>query len=286
MTRPRLSKVVRKATMFQSLSLLREKVQLLPPGPFLVPAIFLVSLGGSLLPPGRARSLSITAALAYLLAQFRHPTGDEIQDGLLPIQGLVIFAHWCDFYVLHDAEKEYYRIKKATIERAKENAGQKTKDVRRGLGWHFDLAMTLRGVGWNWQVKNIPQTTPKTKWQFIQTQISKAMLFYFLFDFIWYNIQGSRYASPSPPPLASETIPRQILWTWIPGLESYYSLNMQFPLFAALTVGVGLCSQEDWKPIMGNLRDVNSVRDFWGRFWHQGLRRVRDIHSLNSVRAC
>ena len=148
------------------------------------------------------------------------------------------------------------------------------RNRRKGLEWHFDLAMSMRGVGWNWQVKNIPQVTPKTKWQFVRTQLSKAFLFYFLFDFIWYNIQGSIYATPSPPPLLSDTVPRQILWTWIPGLESYYSFNMQFPLFSALMVGLGFYEPEDWPPIMGRLRDVDCVRDFWGKFWHQGLRKV------------
>jgi hypothetical protein len=106
--------------------------------------------------------------------------------------------------------------------------------------------------------------------QFIHTQLLKSFIFYFLFDLIWYIIQDT----PHPQPLESASIPQQILWTWIPGLESYYSLNMQFPLFAALTVGLGMYDPGDWPPIMGRLRDVCCVRDFWGRFWHQGLRRV------------
>jgi hypothetical protein len=144
------------------------------------------------------------------------------------------------------------------------------------LGWGFDLHSSMRGVGWNWRVRNIPASTPQSKWQFIRTEVSKTFLFYLFFDFIWYNIQGSIYATPSPPPsLTSDTVQRQIFWTWIPGLESYYSLNMQFCLFSALTVGLRLYEPDDWPPIMGRLREVGSVRDFWGKFWHQGLRRVR-----------
>jgi hypothetical protein len=214
-----------------------------------------------------------------LLAQFRYPTGDVVQDGLLPIQGLILFTHWIDFYLLHNTEREYFKVKDTEGKEGREGKEVTEAKVggrsgRKGLGWHFDLATSMRGVGWNWQVKNIPQTTQKTKWQFVRTQLSKAFLFYLLFDFIWYNIQGSIYATLSPPPLLSDTIPRQILWTWIPGLESYYSLNMQFPLFATLMVGLGFYGPEDWPPIMGRLRDVDCVRDFWGKFWHQGLRRV------------
>jgi len=275
------------------LSLLRSKVQLPPATPLLVPAIFLISLGGSLLPPNRTRSLAVTAVLGYLLSQFRHPTGDAIQDGLLPIQGLIVFSHWIDFYVLHDAEWEYFRLKDVESEKGLEErkvkegdeAGEgkegekdgKGKRKRKRMGWNFDLMTTLRGVGWNWRVNNIPEAAPTTKWQFIRAQLLKAFTFYLLFDLIWYKIQCSPFSSPFPPPLISLPIYRQILWTWIPGLESYYSLNMQFPLFAALTVGLGWCGPGDWPPIMGRLRDVETVRDFWGRFWHQGLRRTLGI---------
>lgn len=138
-------------------SLLREKVQLPPLGPFLAPAIFLTSLSGSLLPPGKSRSLCVTTALVGLLVQFRQPLGDTVQGGLLPIQGLLLFLHWCDFYVLHSPDKEYFRLK------------DKDKDVtqkswRGRLGWNFDLTTSLRGVGWNWEVKNVPQSNPTTKW--------------------------------------------------------------------------------------------------------------------------
>ena len=33
-----------------------------------------------------------------------------------------------------------------------------------GLGWHFNLMTSMRGVGWNWRVKNIPSIPPQTKW--------------------------------------------------------------------------------------------------------------------------
>ena len=102
-----------------------------------MPAIFLVSLGGSFLPPGRTRSLSIAAVLTYLLAQFRHPTGDVIQDGLLPIQGLILFAHWVDFYLLHDVEREFFRVKDVKGG----SAGKRDEKGRRWvrLGWTGEI---------------------------------------------------------------------------------------------------------------------------------------------------
>lgn len=129
-------------------SLLRDKVQLPPAGPFLVPAILIASICGSLLQKGNVRSIGVTSILFYLLRQIsRHRTGDLIQDGLLPIQGLILFLHWFDFFVLHTPEREYFRLKDKVDE---------TKTRWGNLGWHFDLNTSLRGIGWNWKVKNIP----------------------------------------------------------------------------------------------------------------------------------
>lgn len=95
-----------------------------------MPTILLVLLGGSLLPSGKTSSLGVTAVLSYLLSQFRHPTRDVIQDAVLPIQGLILFAKWVDFYVLHDAEKEYWRVKDV------KNGTSEEKDVERSNdGW-------------------------------------------------------------------------------------------------------------------------------------------------------
>ncbi|KAH8596157.1 membrane bound O-acyl transferase family-domain-containing protein [Bisporella sp. PMI_857] len=145
------------------------------------------------------------------------------------------------------------------------------------LGWAISLKMTLRGVGWNWKVKNVPDQPMRSKWQFVRGQLIKAFAFYFAFDQIWYNLQSSVYCSPNPPSLFSDTITRQVFFAWVGGLESYLSINMQYPIFAALTVAPGIYRSEDWPPLMGHLIDVVTVRDVWGKFWHQCLRKALNI---------
>lgn len=145
-------------------SLTRAKVALPPPGPFLVPSILLTSLCGSLLPPGKLRSLSVTATLAYLVTLVvRNPTGDVVNDTLLPIQALILLVQWVDLYVLHAPEKEFWKVGDEKV-----GNGGLEKGVPSGwrekLGWVWGLKFTLRGVGWNWRVKNIPTESPKTKW--------------------------------------------------------------------------------------------------------------------------
>lgn len=109
---------------------------------------------------------------------------------------------------------------------------------------------------------------------FIRTETSKAVACYLLLDTCSYLVNASLYRSHNPSNLFSDTIPMQFLFTWIPALGSYYALNMQYSVAAALSVGVGLYTSQDWSPLMGQLRDVLTVRDLWGKFWHQMLRRV------------
>lgn len=97
---------------------------------------------------------------------------------------------------------------------------------------------------------------------------------YLLFDIFYQPISFSSYESHTPPNLLLDTIPRQLLFTWLPAICSCYAMKMQYSLFAAITVATGLYTPQDWPPIMGHLADVSTVRDLWGKFWHQLIRRV------------
>jgi hypothetical protein len=160
-------------------SLTRAKLALPPPGPFLVPTIILTSFCGSLLPPSKFRGSSIAATISYLLVLIiRNPTGNKINDMFLPIQGLVLLAQWVDLYVLHTPEREFWRLKDGENEKARKGGKAKDDSVRGNermkeigrmgwkekLKWVSDLKFTLRGVGWNWKVKNVPDETSKSKW--------------------------------------------------------------------------------------------------------------------------
>ena len=82
------------------------------------------------------------------------------------------------------------------------------------------------------------------------------------------------YTTASPPNLFADTWPRQILFAWLPAIGSCYAMKMQYSMFAAATVAAGLYNAEDWPPMMGKLVEVSTVRDMWGKFWHQLIRRV------------
>ncbi|KZP03388.1 hypothetical protein FIBSPDRAFT_1017840, partial [Athelia psychrophila] len=51
-------------------------------------------------------------------------------------------------------------------------------------------------------------------------------------------------------------------------------LSLYYSLFALLSVAVGFYQPKDFPPVFGRWRDSYTLRRFWGRTWHQALRRV------------
>ncbi|KAH6717988.1 membrane bound O-acyl transferase family-domain-containing protein [Leptodontidium sp. MPI-SDFR-AT-0119] len=247
-----------------------DKARPLAPRPHLIPSIYLTCVIGSLLPQGKLRALSVTSVLIYLIAQIpKFTTGVLAQDSLGPIQATLSLLHWLDFFVFH-SQNDWVRAKDAGVPR---------KGWKQKLGWSWDLNIAMRGIGWNWRVNNVPGGAPvgTLKWKFVRKEIFQAALSYLLFDLSQYPVTLTAYATSSPPDLFADTWPRQMLLTWLPALASCYALKLQYSLFAAMAVATGVSNAEDWPPIMGKLADVSTVRDLWGKFWHQLIRRKLNI---------
>jgi Membrane bound O-acyl transferase family len=109
---------------------------------------------------------------------------------------------------------------------------------------------------------------------FVKTEVLKACAWYMLCDSCLYAVRISPYKSTSPPDIFSDSLLSQAFFGLLVGIMSYTTLNMQYSLASALVVATGMYTPQDMPPLMGRLRDVSTVRSFWGKFWHQNLRRV------------
>lgn len=135
-------------------SFVPDKARPLHPRPYLIPSIYLTCIAASTLPPGKIRGLLGAGALAFWLIQIpKYTQGSIAEDNLLPIQAGLLLLHWMDFFVLH-SPNEFFRL----------------RDPQQGLhqtfweklSWNFDLCTSMRGVGWNWKVKNVPAVENQT----------------------------------------------------------------------------------------------------------------------------
>ncbi|KAG2340943.1 hypothetical protein BDR05DRAFT_888905 [Suillus weaverae] len=127
-----------------------------------------------------------------------------------------------------------------------------------------------RGVGWNYQVNNVPAAPRQPRYLFILTSFLRAAYHAVLFEvarlYVWYN-----------PACSSATVGTRSYGVRCAdaiafiGL-TYWGLNAGYFAMAAGSVALGLCEPRMWPDLFGSWHDAYTVRRAWGRIWHQTLR--------------
>jgi len=186
-------------------------------------------------------------------------------------------------------EKSFWRIDRP--------AREATAFVGFGLSklrWALMLIFNQRGIRWNYEVKNIPQLRSSAdKLPFI---LARA------FDFVFYILSadivfqlGSRILFVPSEGIAAGTIDSKYLtmrhtnpfWQFAKSLTfgstPYFMVSAQYALLSIVAVALNLSQPGDWPPLFGRLADVTCIRDFWGKFWHQQLRRTLTTFSTKLV---
>jgi len=57
-------------------------------------------------------------------------------------------------------------------------------------------------------------------------------------------------------------------------------MQLQYTVLSIVYVALGFCEAKDFPPLFGRWRDAYTVRRFWGRSWHQLMRRVKSSNVL------
>jgi hypothetical protein len=132
-------------------------------GEFVLVPFMLVCNTSLLLPSGRARVLLTLPPLLYLLAQVRHTTsGINAGDYMLAINVSQLFYRYITSVLFTTPETQMHRV----IING-ENKGMRipedppTMDLWSKLKWSMHFWFNMRGVGWNWQVKNVHEVPDK-----------------------------------------------------------------------------------------------------------------------------
>ncbi|TFY75037.1 hypothetical protein EWM64_g8975 [Hericium alpestre] len=76
-------------------------------------------------------------------------------------------------------------------------------------------------------------------------------------------------------PLGAQGAPMRVVNILAFMSSPYALLNLQYSVLAMVGVGFGVCGSQvqDWPELFGRWADAWSVRQFWGRTWHQLIRR-------------
>ena len=184
-----------------------------------------------------------------------------------------LLARYFDRLYIHVPEEEFHRI---NIDGSVEDA-RNLSSVRK-FWWAFELLAVTRGIGWNWRVSGIPQSSPPTRLQFLRSRLLKYIAMYaglHLTHLSCKNILNG-FAEVSSPQLQKVLLSFTsspvflfpfVVLGWAITIYSHFGLLM-LPL-SLLCVGMrvgpsGWQRVESWPPNFGSLKEAYSIRRFWG----------------------
>ncbi|KAF2265215.1 hypothetical protein CC78DRAFT_462229 [Lojkania enalia] len=144
----------------------------------------------------------------------------------------------------------------------------------RKLRWALSMQFNMRGIRWNYEVKNVPLMQKKSKTDYLSKQLIGLLYYFIMGDAVsqlWVYIFFENESN------ATTLRHMSLIWSFVGtlafGLMPYYVIQIQYVASAIIAVGLGISQPEDWPPYFGKISDVSTVRDFWGKYWHQTLRR-------------
>lgn len=266
-----------------------------PPFPTLYqPFTFFLTLLPFLI-PGRRRSIAACVLPLILMLCFFAPyytTGSRAGDYYGSSAYAAMPLWFLDFAILtprEDPEALTYVGNASKHDKKGQKIGKNVSDLKsmwERVRWSFNLMMpSHRGIGWRWQVKNIPRNVDEglPKSNFVLRHLRRAVVSYcrstLMLVILGISTSIEKYVRydhknlDRGPPWGTFTVLDAVTgvagatWVWN-RVCCFYSL------VAALSVAIGICEKCQWPPLMGNLKDAWSVGQTWGVVYHQTMRRV------------
>ncbi|RVX67935.1 hypothetical protein B0A52_08540 [Exophiala mesophila] len=214
----------------------------------------LIGVTSLLFPQGQFRNVIALPPLLLLAWKVRqHTSGSPEEDYLTAVNIVMAIAKYVDFAVMRIPEQSCHRI--GTDKHVETTDEINRMSLWQKFKWSLELACTTRGIG----------------------------VAYLFIDFYQWFIRSSPFGTTGPPPnLFSLPLREQFMYGWLRGFHSGFSMALGYYILAAVAVGTGLSSPQSWPPIYGSfIKRGYTVRNIWGRCWHQFLRRT--FETSNSV---
>ncbi|QYS92759.1 MBOAT_2 domain-containing protein [Trichoderma simmonsii] len=184
-----------------------------------------------------------------------------------PMFGFAVTVRWVYMVVLDTAEVGFFRGPSSDKEESPLKFGLWKK-----LKWSADLWFSWRGVGWDWEVSNIPrpvgQIASRGRWLATQTGAAIAN---FTAQKVIIDHVFCRYYPSSNTVEAFTSLPLiHRLWISVIHLTlGWLFLANANRLIAIIAVATRLSVPENCPPSFGSLTECYTVRNFWGKAWHQ-----------------
>lgn len=130
---------------------------------FLLIPFISICVTSLLLPSGTTRVSLTLPPILYILFRLRNTTsGNNVEDYLLAVNACGLFYKYVSFVLLRTPETDIYRVIVSGDKKGeREPEDPAMMDMWTKLKWNLHFWTSLRGAGWNWQVKNVDELPPK-----------------------------------------------------------------------------------------------------------------------------
>jgi hypothetical protein len=109
--------------------------------------------------------------------------------------------------------------------------------------------------------------------RFVLSQFLSIGIAQVLIEYIYLVMRTTPYlSSSSRPDFSQDTYPTQAMVGYLILANFYFSLQTTQALFSIFFTCIGYTSPSTWRPLFGPLVTDSTVRDRWGKGWHQLIR--------------
>ncbi|KAF9455653.1 membrane bound O-acyl transferase family-domain-containing protein [Collybia nuda] len=145
------------------------------------------------------------------------------------------------------------------------------------LLWAVDITTNWRGVNWNFEIPGLRRSN-SPRLAYVISQLKWCFVQYMMYDAATFVNRRNPAFRIDGESMGHRGIWRQafnVLMFWFTFANS---MAMKNSLVSAITVALHLYEPYDWPFQFGPLLHTTTVRTFWGRTWHQALRRPISSH--------
>ncbi|KAJ7712524.1 membrane bound O-acyl transferase family-domain-containing protein [Mycena metata] len=177
--------------------------------------------------------------------------------------GNVWLSYCCfasDYILITDVQRELRQVRVKPDSVPIENAS-----LLRRLRWALDLFTSPRGVGWAHEPTNVlpPHPPPGTgRARFVAHRLLKTLQYWVVLHLCNLHMSTNNMFRVDGPDWTA------VGWGW--------RVGALWP--GAVSVACGLSNPEDWPPLFASPLEAWTIRRFWGRAWHQIMRRFLSTH--------
>ncbi|KAL1714009.1 membrane bound O-acyl transferase family-domain-containing protein [Schizophyllum commune] len=154
--------------------------------------------------------------------------------------------------------------------------------------WATCLASAVRGVGWNYEIANLPPIPKsRSRSEFFAGALRDMALFLFLADLVDIYVTSNPVMSTRAAEglsIRTQGFVFQSLTAIFWAINVWSNFQIVYCLAAMLFVGAGWSEPRFWPRMCGSWADAYTVRRTWGRVWHQLFRRFVSCFGKTAAR--